>query len=109
MDDEKRVNILANISGDTAALLTEECAEEGRRVLFGRYCSSPNWCGWRYNSPERQPKSAEEYALDDEDGVIKNCPEWASKRALFEFFRAEIERDFEEYVNSRKGEDNADA
>lgn len=99
--EERRENILSNISEDVASLLLERCVELGRKQLHKEVACDPEWTSWRYNSMDEQPMSVEEYVLGNskDSGVLKNVPDWASKRAVFDFLRPEFEKDFEDYVN----------
>lgn len=98
MNDNRKENYLSNISEDTAKLLRDECAELGRKYLYKDLVETPGWAPWKYVN--REPENAEEYALDPDKGVIRKVPEWASRRAIFDFFREELEKDFKEYTES---------
>lgn len=101
--EELRENILANISEDVAKLLTSYCVKLGRRELMRKLADEPRWCGWDYTSD--QPKSAEEYALGNNNvrkGALKEVPNWASKRAVYDFLRKEFEEDYAEYIEYQK-------
>lgn len=106
--EELRENVLANISEDVAVLLRERCVELGRAQLYKDVAHSPEWTSWRFNSKSDQPKSAEEYALGNAStsGALAKVPDWASKKAVFEFLRPEFERDYAEYIkaNAKEGD-----
>ena len=93
MDDDKRKNVMSNISEDVAQLLTEECVRLGKRKLYDNLFDSVDWCQWRYS--DGAPESVEEYALDSRDGTLKakQMPDYASKAALVDFFRDELMED----------------
>lgn len=98
--EERRENVLANISEDVAVLLRERCVELGRAQLYKDVAHDPEWTSWQFNSKDDQPKSAEEYALGNAStsGTLAKVPDWASKKAVFDFLRPEFERDYDEYV-----------
>lgn len=102
--EERREHVLANISEDVAALLRERCVELGRLQLHKEVSEDPEWTSWRYNPNDEQPMSAEEYALGNSkgSGALKKVPNWASKKAVFDFLRPEFERDYDEYVEMMK-------
>lgn len=111
MNDNKRGNILSNITEDVSELLREECVSAGRAALYRNWFDSPDWCNWRYNHGDDQPDGPEEYALGNSQtkGTLKTVPDWASRKAVYEFFRDMVERDFETYMSDRKEDDNGDA
>lgn len=93
MDDEKRGNLLRNVSEDVAQLLVEECVKLGKRKLYDQLFDDVDWCQWRYS--DSAPESVEEYALDSVNGTLKakQMPDYASKSALVDFFRDELRED----------------
>ena len=94
MDDDKRKNVMSNISEDVAKLLVEECVRLGKRKLYDQIFTEPDWCQWRYS--DIAPETVEEYALDGVNGTLreKKMPDYASKAALVDFFRDELAEDF---------------
>lgn len=106
--EERREHVLANISEDVAALLRERCEELGRAQLHNEVSDDPNWTNWRFRG--EQPKNAEEYALGNATtpGALKNVPDWASKKAVFDFLRPEFERDYAEYVKINSKEEDGE-
>lgn len=97
MTDNRKQNWLENISDDTAKLIRLECMELGKKYFYKNLVDTPEWSPWKY--VDREPENVEEYALDPDKGVIRKVPEWASKRAIFDFFSEELEKDFKEYRN----------
>lgn len=95
MDDDKRRDLMGSISKDVSQLLVEECVRLGKRKLYDKLFAEVDWCQWRYS--DSSPKTVEEYALDHVNGTLmaKQMPEYASKSALVDFFRAELEEDLE--------------
>lgn len=93
MDDEKRKNALSSISEDVARLLTEECVALGKRKMYDQLFDDVEWCRWRY--ADSAPETVEEFALDAKDGTLtaSRMPDYASKAALVDFFRSELEED----------------
>ena len=96
MDDDKRQNVMSNISEDVAKLLTEECVRLGKRKLYEELFCDAEWCQWRYS--DSTPETVEEYALDPAKGTImsRTIPDYASKIALVDFFRDELMEDLME-------------
>lgn len=103
MDDEKRKNILANISEDMAELFKLEFLKLGREKFYDTAFSEPDW-SWRYTS--ERPEDAFDYAFNDSNGSFKSrcMPNWASKKALFDVFRDEIERDYQTWLAAHTDE-----
>ena len=93
MDDDKRKNVMSNISQDVAKLLVEECVRLGKRELYEQLFDDVDWSQWRY--ADGAPESVEEYALDGRNGTLKakQMPDYASKAALIDFFREELMED----------------
>lgn len=93
MDDEKRGNLIRNVSEDVAQLLTEDCVRLGKRKLYDQLFDDVDWSQWRY--ADGAPESVEEYALDGRNGTLKakQMPDYASKAALVDFFRDELTED----------------
>lgn len=93
MDDEKREGVLSSISEDVAQLLTEECIKLGKRKLYDRIFDDVEWCKWRY--ADSAPETVEEFAIDAKNGTMtaSRMPDYASKSALVDFFRPELEED----------------
>ena len=110
MDDEKRANILANISEDMAELFRHEFLRLGREAFYSKAFEEPRWA-WRYTG--ERPDDAFDYAFDRNNGAFKSScmPNWASKKAVFDVFREEIERDYQTWLAEHADEeedDNAD-
>ena len=111
MDDEKRANILANISEDMAELFDHEFLRLGREAFYNKAFEEPRWA-WMYTS--ERPDNAFDYAFDMNKGTFKSrcMPNWASKKAVFDVFREEIERDYQtllaEHADEAEEDDNAD-
>lgn len=111
MDDEKRKSALGNVSEDVAQLLLEECVEIGRLKMYKEVFDEPRWSSWSY--ADEPPASVEEYALGDGEGTRgtlndRKLPDYASRLAVVDFFRAELTADFERCVrdiDERKGSD----
>ena len=95
MEDEKRKGVLSSISEDVAQLLTEECVALGKRKLYDQLFTAAEWCRWRY--AHTAPETVEEFATDPDRGtlVAGRMPDYASKSALVDFFRTELEEDLE--------------
>ena len=93
MDNEKRGDVLSSISEDVAQLLVEECVKLGKRKLYEQLFTCAEWCSWRYN--DSAPETVAEYALDPDNGTLMmgKVPYYASKAALVDFFRTELEED----------------
>lgn len=104
MDDDKRRDLMGSISKDVSQLLVEECVRLGKRKLYDRLFAEVDWCQWRYS--DSLPKTVEEYALDQVNGTLmaKQMPEYASKRALVDFFRDELTDDLAKFRKKRENE-----
>lgn len=103
MDDEKRVNILANISEDMAELFKYEFLKLGREKFYAGAFEKPEWVR-RYTS--ERPEDAFDYAFNRTNGALKRnaMPNWASKKAVFDVFREEIERDYQTWLGEHPDE-----
>lgn len=103
MEDEKRVNILANIRKDMSQLFDHEFLKLGREKFYDSAFEEPEWA-WRYTG--ERPTDAFDYAFNRSNGAFKKhlMPSWASQKAVFDVFRKEIERDYQTWLEAHPEE-----
>lgn len=72
---------------DISAMLTEECVRLGKRRLYDAIAYPPEYVRWNYTS--ERPRDFDDYVMN---GAMRTdaIPDWASKRAVLEFFREEF-------------------
>lgn len=112
MDDEKRKNILDNISEDMAELFKLEFLRLGREKFYSEAFDEPEWSSWRYAT--ERPTDAFDYAFNRPNGAFKShlMPSWASQKAVFDVFSEEIMRDYQTWLaahpDETEGGENSD-